>query len=152
MKKLLTLTVVGAILAAPAMAAYKCAPNWGLPYFSKTLTGGYSGPMSDFSITYDANGTDMFIMRASAQCSSRAPDFSTSSGMLGWGALPLSAGTYCWCRIISPAISKWIPIADTTKFATAAACGTGCTSACSAYLSSSSALSAVMPYGVWTQY
>lgn len=92
MKKLLILTAVGAILAAPATAVQRCIK----------LTVGMSG---DFD--YEEGGTGwtaifphITIKGQSACTDNNSTDVQDEVGVNG-------SGYYCWCKMSSPVESRW---------------------------------------------
>ena len=100
MKKLLTLTAVGAILAAPAIAVKKC------------LQLDSSIPALDFAYT-DTTWSATFngyTISGIAQCS-------TTSCLDDLGAtrttISSTVGKYCWCKVTSPTTGVyWVGGAD----------------------------------------
>ena len=116
MKKLLTLTAVGAILSAPAIAVQKCVALGG----DISCTSSYSSYLgkANWEATCTSNGVSVPI-KGIAACSQEAgldvgytkfDDESNTDVEL----LPTvySNSNYnnkeCWCKIISPAISRWV--------------------------------------------
>ena len=109
MKKLLTLTAVGAILSAPAFAVQKC-----VTYDSSTTTCATDQPVlyylgkSEWTGTCTTNGVAVPIVGV-GKCSSTSgaissPKYQTS--------LAISQNhlnnKYCYCRVISPFVSNWV--------------------------------------------
>lgn len=128
MKKLLILTTTAAMLATPAIAVQKCAPVWGYSgAFPKTFAGGGTTGKTNFSMTYSVGSPDSFTMTGIAHCSSQAPTTSTTGKMTS--DLAMAAGQYCWCRIVSPAVSNWIP-RETTEITSTDTCVSKCAYQC----------------------
>ena len=104
MKKLLTLTAVVAMLAAPATAVQKCVAltpeNLSCSIDESFVDVGME---SDWRVNCTNNGKTI-VVHGVNMC---------SNGWLGEnrvtnGQLYVSPGTGCFCRIISPAVSKWV--------------------------------------------
>ena len=134
MRKLLTLASIGLLLAAPAGAAYKCAPAWGTQFYPYTTwAGGGATGKTNFSIIY-ANGAPYeMTMDGVAHCSSQQPNANTTAGMVS--DLAMEGGAYCWCRFVSPAVSNWIPITD-SNINSVVTCNSNCAAVCGTYLRS----------------
>ena len=125
MKKLLTLTAVGAILAAPAVAVQKCVA---LDSSTATCTptvqrAGYA----DWTATCTTEETSVPIAGV-AICSNLAgADGDTTTNPLK----TVSSGTdtsnvHCWCKMVEPAVSSWVYASTSTSAPL-------CTSSCSLY-------------------
>ena len=99
MKKLLTLTAVGAILATPAMAVQKCVA------LSSDLTcTNYSsyGRTPDWFSVFDNGLTILGV----AFCSYKQG--TTYQVVNEIYSSADKEDIHCWCKMISPAISKWV--------------------------------------------
>ncbi len=137
MKKLLILTAVGTILTMPAMAVQKCAPAWGYSgAFPMNYAGGGTTGKTNFSIVYSPSSPDSFTMDGIAHCSSQAPTTSTTGRMTS--DLNMAAGKYCWCRIVSPALSNWIPM-ESTEITSTDTCASNCAYQCGLSLATGNA-------------
>ena len=123
MKKLLTLTAVGAILAAPAMAVQKCvAFDTTTPEFISQGTYG----------SYDWYGylENMTIYGLAACGSASSYDGVPISTSVQASAIDTEYNKYCWCRMIIPAISKWVHNDAEGYFDSAMECSLNCAYAC----------------------
>ncbi len=95
MKKLLTLTAVGAILTAPALAVQKCV----------ALDASVNG--EDFGGMYLEGRMDWYVnfsnitVRGVSVCSSLLSE--TTDDM----PMPDGSGYHCYCKMVSPAVSLW---------------------------------------------
>ena len=111
MKKLLTLTALGAILTTPTIAVQKCVA---LDASNTTCTSNYeeydSNP--DWGATCTTNGVSVSI-KGAVTCSKTA---GSAVGEVYSGYLPTGGSNkdklHCWCKIISPAISSWVYLTD----------------------------------------
>ena len=94
MKKLLILTAVGAILATPAVAVYKCVA---LDFDASALEGGYFTAALWYATfpNYTINGVSRCASNTGTQ-----GDTLTSISTSG-------TAKYCWCKTTNPLGSKW---------------------------------------------
>ncbi|MBE6460198.1 MAG: hypothetical protein E7009_04440 [Alphaproteobacteria bacterium] len=106
MKKLLTLTAVGVVLAVPAFAVQQCVfkptmDNW------EVCDGGTDG-LSDGSGGWwiDCNGTRY---RGIAMYSTEDVG-DVAENIVSNAYKPTM--TYCYCKMIYPVLSKWIKVSD----------------------------------------
>lgn len=100
MKKLLTLTAVGAIMAASANAATQCVKN---VTNQTSCSGGTDYNDSDWTIKCD---TDTY--RGTYFCSKQGGDYTGEAAenlQQDDGDNPVG---FCWCRLLTPAVSKWV--------------------------------------------
>ena len=121
------LIIAGIICAAsipPAYAVTKCVK------LSSSTTCSYVDPgnyVVDWTSNCTSSGTSVAISGIS-QCSS-------TSGSVGQKAtsLEISGGTddrYCWCKMVSPAVSSWVFARDRGS---ASPCANGCAASCAFY-------------------
>ena len=111
-------------LCTPASAVTKCVK------LSSSTTCSYVNPgtyVVDWTSNCTSSGTSVAISGIS-QCSS------TSGSSVGQKAtaLKISGGTddkYCWCKMVSPAVSSWVFAADSGS---ASYCAYSCASNCAA--------------------
>ena len=124
MKKLLTLTAVGAILTAPASAVQKCVAF-------DTTTPEFIVQESYGSYDWTGDLENMTIYGVAA-CGfdSVSDDGSSISTSVQASAIDIEDNTYCWCRMISPAISKWVYNDTEGYFDSAIECSLSCAYAC----------------------
>ena len=109
-------------LCTPASAVTKCVK------LSSSTTCSYVNPgtyVVDWTSNCTSSGTSVAISGIS-QCSS------TSGSSVGQKAtaLKISGGTddkYCWCKMVSPAVSSWVFNRD---YGSASSCANGCASNC----------------------
>ncbi|MBE6460051.1 MAG: hypothetical protein E7009_03665 [Alphaproteobacteria bacterium] len=95
MKKLLTITAIGAILAAPATAVQKCV---NLPFnIYEADEQSYFG-YNEWELRYPN-----IVIQGIAACSSDAGNPRDEIELD-----PNSDYFYCWCKMITPAVSKWV--------------------------------------------
>ena len=132
MKKLLTLTATYAILTAPAMAVQKCValdPNATIcPSVGVAKHGGVNWQ----GLCYPGTGGRLSI-EGLGVCSDDDP--TADSGDIIDDLYVISgAGSNCWCRIISPAISSWVNV---SSYGTAESCVYDCAQSCGSNLNNS---------------
>ena len=125
MKKLLTLTAVGAILAAPAMAVQKCVA---LDSSTTTCTSTMTYGKADWSATCTTNGTSVPI-KGIAMCSNQAADaqYGTSDAITTVSSTTDTTNVNCWCKMVEPAVSSWVYI---STHASAGDCARNCSFVC----------------------
>ena len=125
MKKLLTLTTLGAILAAPAFAVQKCVA---LDASTTTCTSTPTSNNADWSTTCKTNGTSVPI-KGIAMCSNQAADarYGTSDAITTISSQSDTTNVNCWCKMVEPAVSSWVfLVADSS----AGSCVTRCSLYC----------------------
>ncbi len=146
MKKIFAFLFAIPFLSGAVLGVEKCVPlgavSTKLQIVSTTCSRSVAdGGESDWAVscntTYDGSGgtgeTGLFSVTGIAQCSSQ-------SGSLGSALTSLKtvssndAGDdkYCWCKMISPAISRWV---FAYSYGTASKCSYSCVARCSYYLS-----------------
>ena len=125
MKKLLTLTALGAILAAPAMAVQKCVA---LDASTTTCTSTPTLSKADWSATCTTNATRVPI-KGIAMCSNQVATakYDTSDAITTVSSTSDTTNVYCWCKMVEPAISPWIYIIKHTSYGN---CLYNCSSDC----------------------
>lgn len=102
MKKLLTLTAVGATLAMPALAVQKCVA---LGETSHTYSNGSTSTSlnsSEWGYTLSSAGLDV---RGIGVCTNISGNLGSRKENLSYTSN--DGGTYCWCRIIYPVASNY---------------------------------------------
>ena len=105
MKKLLTLTAVGTLLAAPASAVQKCvALNSSDTTCVFTNLG--SG-IVDWATTCTTNATNVPI-KGIGICSYIAGSEGDTRDVLTLNTEDIAANINCWCKMTSPAVSPWV--------------------------------------------
>ncbi|MBR2393073.1 MAG: hypothetical protein IKB05_01110 [Alphaproteobacteria bacterium] len=115
MKKLLTLTAVGAILAAPATAVQRCVA------LSENNNDFY---IDDYEYSEWTLKSSNITIKGIGLCTGTSGAVKeTSDTLLNYGG-----GYYCWCRMISPAVSSWFSsnFEDNDDYI----CATNCSLAC----------------------
>ncbi|MBE6459659.1 MAG: hypothetical protein E7009_01585 [Alphaproteobacteria bacterium] len=132
MKKLLTLTAVGAILAAPATAVQKCValdPEHVSCYPTSEEYSDFVGK-AEWSITCTTNGTSVPI-KGIGMCSNQAANdfFDTSEAITTVSSESDMTDRYCWCKMVEPAVSSWVYI-GTDVYGGDRACAYGCAASC----------------------
>ena len=122
MKKLLILTVMGAMLAMPATAVEKCiAMLQGYTECMATSQGDY---YTKWSGTCSTDGRNS-VVSGLGLCSTYGSSSSPRQGA------PLGSGTNCWCKMLKPARSQWVFAYTATDVGT---CQKGCGAGCGAYM------------------
>ena len=134
MKKLLTLTSVGALLAAPAMAVQKCVA---LDSSTTTCTSTSTYSKADWSATCTTNSTSVPI-KGIAMCSNQAADaqFGTSDAITTISSESDTTNVNCWCKMVEPAVSSWVFLYAN---ASAGGCAISCSASCAVRARSNSA-------------
>ena len=134
MKKLLTLTAVGAILAAPAMAVQKCVA---LDAETTTCTSTPTAGNADWSATCTTNGTSVPI-KGIAMCSNQAADatLGTSDAITTVSSDSDATNYHCWCKMVEPAVSSWVFVIASSS---AGFCANVCSYRCAHYAQNYSA-------------
>ncbi|MBR2393806.1 MAG: hypothetical protein IKB05_04940 [Alphaproteobacteria bacterium] len=118
MKKLLTLTAVGAILAVPASAVQKCVP-W-VETTCRVTADSYSVQWSGV-----CNETNVAVsgLGLCSTSSNTSTDVRSSIGALG--------GLYCYCKALQPMPSKWVYV---HTYDDLHICQQSCASACAQFM------------------
>ena len=135
MKKLLTLTAVGTLLAVPAIAVQKCVA---LDAENTTCTSTPEYGKADWSATCTTNGTSVSV-KGMAVCSNitggaalatsdTITTIHSDSDTFGFG--------HCWCKIVSPVESTWV-YSNFKTILTDAQCLYQCSYRCANLLTSS---------------
>ena len=139
MKKLLTLTALGAILAAPVHAVQKCVA---LDASSTTCTSTPTAGNADWSATCTTNGTSVPI-KGIAMCSNQKADaqYGTSDAITTVSSTTDTDNIYCWCKMVEPAVSSWV-YNDT--YTSAGSCEYACSIFCANYVQSVSKFRSAM--------
>ena len=134
MKKLLTLTAVGAILTAPAFAVQKCVA---LDASTTTCTSTQAYGNADWSTTCTTNGTSVPI-KGIAMCSNQAADaqYGTSDAIKTVSGTTDTTNVNCWCKMVEPAVSSWVFLYAN---ASAGGCAISCSASCAVRARSNSA-------------
>lgn len=107
MKKILLLSMIGAVLGVGADAAQKCV----------ALDAGATGGATTYNGSYwkivDPNGA---VLRGTAVCSSNYGNMYSEGTQRTRSSVTISttssSNKYCWCKIISPAVSAWVNLGD----------------------------------------
>lgn len=104
MKKILLLSIIGAVLGVGADAAQKCV----------ALDAGATGGATTYNGSYwkivDPNGA---VLRGTAVCASNYGNrFSYSTLSSVTISTTSSSNKYCWCKMLSPAVSGWANFGD----------------------------------------
>lgn len=129
MKKLLTITAVGVLLTAPAIAVQRCvaipdaatAPDITEAYENETIwTASYPG------IEFDGL----------AMCAATSGTNYARYGSINYNSESLSENKYCWCRIIKPVVSYWVLAGSRLNQET---CMSGCAENCANFMNTQSA-------------
>ena len=115
MKKLLTLTAVGAILAAPATAVQRCVA------LSENNNDFYIDDYGDSEWTLKSSNITIKGIGLCTGTSGAVKETSDTLSIQG-------AGYYCWCRMISPAVSSWFysSFEDNDDYICATSCSLVC--------------------------
>ena len=145
MKKLLILTAGGVILSAPAIAASKCIPMLS-QVSGNTAAGGGSGA-STFQVLLNPVSPYQVTFNGLANCSSTVP--SSSKVLYATSEISMIDGDYCWCKIISPAVSNWYTVAGTLVTSN---CQSVCAQKCADIFRSSSTPIDAYASDFWTGY
>ncbi len=133
MKKLLTLTAVGAILATPAMAVQKCVA---FDTSTTTCTSTATKGNPDWSATCTTNDTSVPI-KGIAMCSNQGASVTgdTSDAITTVSSSTDTTNTRCWCKMVEPAVSPWV---YAFNYQEAANCAFMCSYSCARNANSSS--------------
>ena len=136
MKNIVMLSAILAVVSVPAAAVQKCvALGRGT---TCAATGGLSKPptgKADWSLTCTTSGKSVAVSGigvcspVSGTTSSPVSSLITSR-CSSTGSCP--AAVYCYCRMVSPALSQWVAIQ--MSFASESMCLQNCASTCYQYL------------------
>lgn len=139
MKKLLTLTAVGAILATPAAAVQKCVA---LDASTTTCTSTSTKGNADWSATCTTNDTSVPI-KGIAMCSNQQADTTdgTSDAITTVSSSTDTTNMYCWCKMVEPAVSPWIYVSQTVS---ASECASLCSYVCAGRIRNNSTYRSVL--------
>ena len=138
------LIIAGIICAAsipPAYAVTKCVK------LSSSTTCSYVDPgtsVVDWTSNCTSSGTSVAISGIS-QCSSTR---GSSNGQKAT-ALEISGGTddkYCWCKMVSPAVSSWVFNAD--GYGSASYCAHYCAGDCATYAANDASIRSALFSGL----
>ena len=141
MKNIVMLSAILAVVSVPAAAVQKC-----VALGSRTTcaaTGGLSRPptgKADWSLTCTTNGTSVAVsgigICSSVRGTTASPVSSgdlTTSTCISAHSCPLSGdAVYCYCRMVSPALSQWVAIE--LAFNSESLCLQNCAATCYQYL------------------
>ncbi|MBR2393155.1 MAG: hypothetical protein IKB05_01550 [Alphaproteobacteria bacterium] len=125
MKKLFTITAIGAMLAAPAIAVQKCVA---LDSSTTTCRSTVRSGKADWSATCTTNDTSVPI-KGIAMCSNEKADaqYGTSDAITTVSSATDTTNIYCWCKMVEPAVSSWVFLNTATS---AGNCAHGCSTNC----------------------
>ncbi|MBQ3038945.1 MAG: hypothetical protein IJD41_00090 [Alphaproteobacteria bacterium] len=129
MKKLLTLTAVGAILAAPASAVQKCV----------ALDAGVNG--EDLGGMLLEGKMDWYVNFPNIAVRGVSVCLSSSSETIENMPMPDGSGYNCYCKMVSPAVSLWH---YATSFADEWDCQYFCAGMCNTQVAADSSFRAQM--------
>ena len=129
MKKLLTLTAVGAILAAPAMAVQKCVA---LNSLASTCTSTPANGNADWSATCASTPDTSVPIKGIAMCSNQKADaqYGTSDAITTVSSTTDKTNAHCWCKMVEPAVSSWVYLYEAES---ASSCAYFCSNNCAGY-------------------
>ena len=136
MKNIVMLSAILAVVSVPAAAVQKCvALGSGT---TCAATGGLSRPptgKADWELTCRTNSTSVAVhgvgvCAATSGTTSSPVDSLSTTACFSTGSCPASEGDarYCWCRMLSPALSQWVAIQ--VSFASESACLYNCAARC----------------------
>ncbi|HIS71159.1 MAG TPA: hypothetical protein IAD02_04225 [Candidatus Enterousia intestinigallinarum] len=118
------LIIAGIICAAtipPTYAVTKCVKLTS----STTCNPGSNNGVADWSATCTTSGSSVFVKGISFCSNKNGNTTGTTSGTLSASGVP-SENSYCWCKIVSPAISSsWVFYSSMGS-----SCPNGCSSMC----------------------
>ncbi len=100
MKKLLTLTALCALLTAPATAVQKC-----VALDANMAT--YGGDMPAYKTDWTLNAENLVIKGIAVCSNKRGSRYADTASELTYDETDSNNNYYCWCRMISPAVSLW---------------------------------------------
>ena len=134
MKNIVMLSAILAVVSVPAAAVQKCvALGSGT---TCEAPGGLSRPptgKADWSLTCRTNSTSVTV-KGIGVCSpvsgttSSPVDSLTTSTCISSSSCPAGDAVYCYCRMVSPALSQWVALQ--MAFASESTCLQNCASTC----------------------
>lgn len=133
MKKLLTITMVGAVLSAPAIAVQKCVLNLNEIMSWTNETSEYNPDWKLVAYTVDNPFSEDITLRGIATCNN---EFGNYGQKLASFYQYTNYGKYCWCKIVSPdaySTETWVSVqtGDSQQaFSSVDACYRKCASKC----------------------
>ena len=104
MKKTLFLFALGAIMATPAIAVQKCVALQATENYTSAFGGTSDVRCADWGAT---GATNNITVEGVGVCSNNAGTQATRDN-LSFDVSSTTNNKYCWCKMISPAISKWV--------------------------------------------
>ena len=135
MKNIVMLSAILAVVSVPAAAVEKCVTLE--RDTTCTAPGRLSQPptgKTDWELTCATNNKSVTVSGIGV-CASVSPTSSpvnslTTSTCISLASCPASEGDarYCWCRMLSPALSQWVAIQ--VSFASESACLYNCAARC----------------------
>ena len=104
MKKILIVTAVGTLLAAPAMAVVQCVQK--PEYNDHGELDGIGGGAGSADWTFE---TSNVTFTGVAVCSSSVSIFGTYTALDSISMSETgSSNSYCWCKMTYPLVSRWV--------------------------------------------
>ena len=147
MKKIFALSAIIAVISAPAIAVQKCvALNSGTSCRTKLASnGGY-----DWTLSCSTGRTSVAVSGISACSDVRAPAGTLQTNLSSVdlsscqnsGTCVIDEPLFCWCRMISPAVSQWVSAGK--SYSTARDCQYECASYCGNNIPTTSTLITAM--------
>ncbi|MBE6460029.1 MAG: hypothetical protein E7009_03545 [Alphaproteobacteria bacterium] len=138
MKKLLTLTAVGAILTAPATAVQKCVTLDSSKKCTRHETNSEGYYKVNQNLTcYGTNNEEVEVTVISA-CVDTGSTYAQGAALDNIeriDSLDAYGNDRCWCKMVSPAVSKWVYIDGDEDFEW---CAKSCTNTCAAQMANTS--------------
>ena len=137
MKNIVMLSAILAVVSVPAAAVQKCvALGSGT---TCEAPGGLSRPptgKADWSLTCTTSGKSVAVSGIGV-CSpvvgtTSSPVSSLPTTCVSSSSCPASGAVYCYCRMVSPALSQWVALQ--MSFASESTCLQNCASTCYQYL------------------
>ena len=135
MKNIVMLSAILAVVSVPAAAVQKCVALGSST--TCTATGGLSRPptgKADWELTCRTNSTSVTVKGIGVCSATRGTTSSpvsslTTSTCISAGSCPASGdAVYCYCRMVSPALSQWVALQ--MAFASESTCLQNCGSTC----------------------
>ena len=115
--------IIGTTIIRPANAVYKCANFDTSTTFSTTSVAG----AADWTANKTYSGNIILSVRGIAICGGQAgSSMGTESDSVSIDQTSTN-NKYCWCRMVSPAVSRWLYI---STFASAGVCSNNCAQTC----------------------
>ena len=138
LKIILAGAIFCAMVAAPAHAVTKCvALN-----SSTTCTSSYSQYQghTDWAATCTTNGVKTPISGIGICSSTQGPGYHIATATELDTSVTSDDNNYCWCRMISPAVSRWVFYYSRPT----AGCAWHCASECASYVQADAAFRSVL--------